>query len=210
MLSRDHLPSGCLFARQGSLLDAVTSSGVSRIFKKFFSKSACSATNEFFYPRRMTYGTICSGTEIPTISVRTGITSINAECGPPPAVDGDPAPGLDSDAADNGASANLPADLFTQCFLCEIDDDKRAFAQAVAHAVHGDGEAPGSVSHFCAFKDARTLVNSTSWCSVHNKECPVPKCDGILASCLAPERSCPCAQVVQTHFRLIPNEPKVC
>ena len=153
-----HAPQGILasFAKQG----------VARVLKKFFVRAsdAQPAAFTFFMPEQMSYSTMCSGTEIPSISVNTMTESINSqleELGVSVTV---------SKESHEGAH-KIPQMI--QTFLCEIDDDKRSFAQTVAAAIDTTPDGP-----CCSFKDARGLCREKAQCFTHGRLCPIAWADG--------------------------------
>ena len=129
------------FCRQASFLEAFAADAFTRV-------SQC--VDDVAEPPVITFGTMCSGSEIPATAVATAAGHIKQ---------------LLCTKLDREVNVS-----FSQVFLCELDDDKRAFAMGVL-----DGQ---EANKCCAFKDIKHMCKTKVWCYRHKRECPVPRADG--------------------------------
>ena len=133
-----------------------------RFFDRQAGNSGYPAPHMFVHPKnQMTFATICSGTEIPSIAVAKSVPLIKEIFQPDEIVE--------ALAIETGCTAQLELSM-KQVFLCEKDDDKRTFASSVADSL-GHKEA-------CVFKDAGDLRKGEAWCFKHQRTCKVPRADG--------------------------------
>ena len=118
--------------------------------KESFKRVEPLLTGTVFKPPVMTYGTMCSGTDIPALAVQEACTHM-------------------SDLLEKKLGERVEVQM-RQVFLCELDDDKRAFAMGLT-----GGDA---ASACCAFKDVQHISGEWAWCYRHKQECLVPRADG--------------------------------
>ena len=136
----------CRVPPQG-LLSSFGSLGLNRIKYTFFQAGSGDDAGPppyyFMHPRpSMTFATICSGTEIPAIAVKSCTSMVNELFRP--------CDFLEELAGEMKCS---PFDCsLQQCFLCEKDDEKRAFSIKVADAL--------GCSHMCVCVCSKRQGNS--------------------------------------------------
>eukprot|EP00959_Pyramimonas_sp_CCMP1952_P021528 453878-Pyramimonas_sp.AAC.2 len=136
------------------LIHAFAAAGVDRPRRLLFTRSGGGdgPLPAHLLPRNpMTYCTICSGTDIPSIAVAASVKAAG-------------------EVFCKLRQPGVPAPMFKQVLLCELRDDKRTFAmKASASSGHAD---------CCAFKDAKDLAKTHAMCSRHGQMCPVPRAEG--------------------------------
>ncbi|CAK0868946.1 unnamed protein product, partial [Prorocentrum cordatum] len=125
------------------LIHAFAAAGVDRARRLLFTRSGGGdgPLPAHLLPRNpMTYCTICSGTDIPSIAVAASVKAAG-------------------EVFCKLRQPGVPAPMFKQVFLCELHDDKRTFAMKVsASSGHAD---------CCAFKGAKDLAKTHAMCSRH-------------------------------------------